>query len=75
MALNNNTQGWLQRVFSKINTYGELVMFSHTLFSLPFALISLFIAAKGFPDLHTFIWVMVCLFAGRNGANALNRYV
>lgn len=62
-------------VLSKLKTYGELVMFSHTIFSLPFALISMFIAAGGLPESSVFIWIMVALFAGRNGANALNRWV
>lgn len=59
----------------KIKTYGELVMFSHTLFSLPFAMIALLIAADGLPEVRVLFWIMVCLFAGRNGANALNRLV
>jgi len=59
----------------KVKTYGELVMFSHTLFSLPFALIALLIAADGLPEPRLFFWIMVCLIAGRNGANALNRFV
>lgn len=63
------------KLMRQINTYGELVMFSHTLFSLPFALIAMLIAANGLPELRVLFWMMVCLFAGRNGANALNRYV
>ncbi len=62
-------------VLTKLKSYGELVMFSHTLFSLPFALIALFIAADGLPSSSVFIWSMLALFAGRNGANALNRWV
>ena len=65
----------VSQISQKIKTYGELVMFSHTLFSLPFALISMLIAAEGLPSADTFVWIMVALFAGRNGANALNRYV
>ncbi len=65
----------LQTIRKKLHDYGELVMFSHTLFSLPFALIALFLAADGFPELRVFFWIMLALFAGRNGANALNRYV
>ena len=64
-----------KNIFERINTYGKLVMFSHTLFSLPFALIALMIAADGLPSARLFFWIMVCLFAGRNGANALNRWV
>ena len=65
----------LHKLTGKVKTYGELVMFSHTLFSLPFALIALFIAADGLPEFRLFFWIMVCLAAGRNGANALNRFV
>lgn len=50
-------------------------MFSHTLFSLPFAMIAMFLAAEGLPEIRLFFWILVALFAGRNGANALNRYV
>ena len=71
----NNLLAYLKYIKNKIGLYGELVMFSHTLFSLPFALIALFLAADGFPRLSVFVWIMVALFAGRNGANALNRYV
>ncbi|MTK13598.1 MAG: 4-hydroxybenzoate octaprenyltransferase, partial [Clostridiaceae bacterium] len=60
---------------NKIKTYGELVMFSHTLFSLPFALIGMIWAAKGLPSLETIFWILVALTGARNGANALNRWV
>lgn len=63
------------KVRNRLRTYGELVMFSHTLFSLPFALMAMFLAAEGVPAGRLVFWIMVCLFAGRNGANALNRYV
>lgn len=62
-------------VLTKLKSYGELVMFSHTLFSLPFALIALFLAADGLPSTPIIFWSMTALFAGRNGANALNRWV
>lgn len=65
----------INRLIKKIKTYGELVMFSHTLFSLPFALIAMFLAADGLPEIRVLIWILVALFAGRNGANALNRFV
>ncbi|MBS7526503.1 putative 4-hydroxybenzoate polyprenyltransferase [Fusibacter paucivorans] len=62
-------------VLERLHRYGELVMFSHTLFSLPFAMIAMFLAAEGLPNAKTLLWILVALFAGRNGANALNRYV
>lgn len=62
-------------VLNKIKTYGELVMFSHTLFSLPFAMISMVWAADGLPSLSVILWILVALVGARNGANALNRWV
>lgn len=65
----------VNKFINKIKMYGELVMFSHTLFSLPFALMSMFIAAEGLPKGRVIFWIVVALFAGRNAANSLNRYV
>lgn len=62
-------------VFEKIRKYFELVMFSHTLFSLPFGLVAMFWAAGGLPSLQTFFWILVALVGARNGANALNRII
>lgn len=60
-------------VLTKLKKYGEMVMFSHTLFSLPFGLIAMLWAANGIPDLKIFFWILVALFGARNGANAFNR--
>ena len=59
----------------KLTTYGELVMFSHTIFSLPFALISMFIAAGGLPSTNLIILILIALVSGRTGANAVNRLI
>jgi 4-hydroxybenzoate polyprenyltransferase len=62
-------------VLKKLKRYGELVMFSHTLFSLPFALIGMIWAAQGIPSGVTIFWILIALIGARNGANALNRIV
>jgi len=62
-------------VLKKLKSYGELVMFSHTLFSLPFALIAMIWAANGLPSGVTIFWILIALAGARNGANALNRIV
>ncbi|MBW9149495.1 putative 4-hydroxybenzoate polyprenyltransferase [Clostridium sp. CM028] len=62
-------------VLKKLKKYGELVMFSHTLFSLPFALIAMIWAADGLPSGPTIFWILIALIGARNGANALNRIV
>jgi 4-hydroxybenzoate polyprenyltransferase len=62
-------------VFKKLRLYAEMVMFSHTLFSLPFALASMLIAAGGFPGWHKTVWIILAFTGGRNAANALNRVI
>lgn len=62
-------------VLNKIKKYGEVVMFSHSLFSLPFAGVALLMAAGGIPEGETIFWILVALLAGRNGANAINRVI
>lgn len=65
----------IRKVANKTRMFGELVMFSHTLFSLPFALISMIWAAGGIPSGHVVLWSLIALVAARNGANAFNRLV
>lgn len=72
---NSNSFNLIKQLKNRLKTYGELVMFSHTLFSLPFAGIAVLLAAHGVPNTHTLFWMFMALVAGRNGANALNRYV
>lgn len=62
-------------VFKRLKIYSEMVMFSHTIFSLPFAIMAVLWAMKGFPKVSTFFWILVALFAARNGANAVNRII
>lgn len=62
-------------VLNRLKTYGDLVMFSHTLFSVPFALISIFWAANGLPEFRVFFWILVALISARTCANALNRVI
>lgn len=70
--------GWIKlfnKFINKLREYGKLVMFSHTIFSLSFALISMLLAAKGIPEISTLFWIMVCFLGARTGANAINRVI
>ena len=60
---------------TKIRDYLELVKFSHTIFALPFALASMLIAAKGFPDWRVFAWILVAMIGARTAAMGFNRIV
>lgn len=65
----------MSTVFERIKTYGKLVMFPHTLFSIPFGIISMLIAAKGLPPFRVTFWIIVALVSARTAANALNRLI
>lgn len=65
----------LTKIYNKIKAYGKLVMFSHTIFSLGFALVSMLLATNGFPKLSTLFWILICFLAARTGANAINRVI
>lgn len=65
----------VRRFGRRVSAYGRLVMFSHTIFSLPFALVGAFAAAGGFPGREKLLWIILAFSGGRNCANALNRIV
>lgn len=65
----------LNKVKDKIMDYGTLVMFSHTIFSLSFALISMLLAGDGRLNFETIFWIIVAFLGARTGANALNRVI
>ncbi len=45
----------------------------HTVFALPFAIMSSFLAAEGFPTWHQLFWILVCMVGARSAAMAFNR--
>lgn len=70
--------GWMEiakKAIEKINAYGKLVMFSHTIFSFSFALVSMVLAANGLPNRSVILWIIVCFLGARTGANAINRVI
>ena len=46
---------------NRLKVYGDLVMFSHSLFALPFGLMGMLLAANGLPKLRVFFWIIVAL--------------
>lgn len=53
--------------------YFGLIKFEHTLFALPFALISLLVASDGRPEPRIVGWVLVAMVGARSAAMAFNR--
>lgn len=65
----------LTKVLKKAHDYGVLVMFSHTIFSLSFALISMLLVSGGLPSPYVIFWILVAFMGARTGANAINRVI
>ncbi|HWR60387.1 MAG TPA: UbiA-like polyprenyltransferase, partial [Clostridia bacterium] len=65
----------LNKLIKKFHDYGTLVMFSHTIFSLSFALISMLLVSNGLPSPHIIFWILVAFMGARTGANAINRVI
>jgi 4-hydroxybenzoate polyprenyltransferase len=65
----------LERIIQKAKDFNELVMFEHSIFSLPFIFIGMVVAADGwFGWWLLFVGVLAAISA-RNFAMGLNRYV
>ena len=59
----------------RVADYFSLVKFSHSIFALPFALQSAWLAARGVPGVRTLAWIVVCCVAARTAAMGFNRLV
>jgi 4-hydroxybenzoate polyprenyltransferase len=59
---------------SRVRAFLDLIKFEHTVFALPFAYLGMVLAADGWPDLRTFLWITIAMAAARTlgmGANRL----
>jgi len=57
----------------KLRIILEMIKFEHTVFALPFAIMSAFIAAEGLPSLAKLGWILVAMVGARSCAMAFNR--
>jgi 4-hydroxybenzoate polyprenyltransferase len=64
----------LQRYINKIKDFNELVMFEHSVFSLPFIFIAMIVAADGWFGYWLLIMGALAAVSARNFAMGLNRY-
>ncbi len=63
------------RILERLSAYLSLIKFSHSVFALPFALTSAFIASGGVPPAEKFLWIIVAMVSARTSAMALNRII
>ena len=62
-------------MFTKLSIILSDIKIEHTVFALPFALMSAFLAAGGAPEMGKLVWIMVCMVGARSAAMAFNRIV
>lgn len=65
----------MKRIIKKTATLLEMIKFSHTVFALPFAVMSAFIAAGGLPTARQMFWILMCMVGARSAAMSFNRIV
>jgi len=52
-----------------------MIKVSHSIFALPFAFTSAFLAAGGIPSLEKIVWITFAMVGGRSAALGLNRFI
>jgi len=64
----------LQRIINKAKDFNELVMFEHSIFSLPFIFIAMVVAANGWFGFWLLFMGVFAALSARNFAMGINRY-
>ena len=65
----------IMKLYEKIALYLRMIKFSHSVFALPFALTSAFIAAGGLPSGRILLWIVAAMVSARTTAMGLNRII
>lgn len=65
----------MEKLIKKIRDFNELVMFQHTVFSLPFIFIAMIVAADGWFGMPLLFLGALAAISARNAAMGFNRYV
>ena len=64
----------MQKITKKIKDFNELVMFEHSIFSLPFIFIAMIVAADGWFGFYLLFMGALAAISARNYAMGVNRY-
>jgi len=65
----------MKKIFKLLNDFNELVMFKHSIFSLPFIFIAMVVAAKGWFGWNLLVLGLLAALSARNFAMGFNRYL
>jgi 4-hydroxybenzoate polyprenyltransferase len=66
---------FIKNAFRKVKILLEMIKFEHTLFAIPFAIISMMLAANVIPTLYQMFWILLALTSARTIAMLWNRVV
>jgi 4-hydroxybenzoate polyprenyltransferase len=65
----------MEKILKKINDFNELVMFKHSIFSLPFIFIAMIVSANGWFGWKLLFLGLLAALTARNFAMGFNRYM
>ncbi|MBI3873795.1 MAG: UbiA family prenyltransferase, partial [Arcobacter sp.] len=65
----------MNKISKLLNDFNELVMFKHSIFSLPFIFIAMVVAANGWFGFELLIMGILAALSARNFAMGFNRYL
>ena len=65
----------MNKLIQKLNDFNELVMFKHSIFSLPFIFIAMVVAADGWFGFKLFVLGILAALTARNFAMGFNRFM
>ena len=65
----------MEKILKKLNDFNELVMFKHSIFSLPFIFIAMVVAANGWFGFKLMLLGILAALSARNFAMGFNRYM
>ncbi|WP_346355728.1 UbiA-like polyprenyltransferase [Azotosporobacter soli] len=60
---------------SKLKAHLDNIVFSHSVFALPFAYMGAILAAGGMPTGHDLFWITMAMVGARSAAMALNNFI
>ncbi len=61
--------------YSTVKNFFRFIKFEHSIFALPYALIGMVWAAKGFPPANIVFWIVMAMISCRSAAMAYNRII
>ena len=66
---------YLKTLSENFKVYSEAIKLEHSIFALPFAMLTLFIVSEGSPNFATFFWIIIAMVSMRTFGMGTNRII